>query len=77
VFCCPNAVSAPFHLGAAVQFPAATCAACPVRARCTSSSHGRSVTIHPDERLLQELRDRQQTPAGRAIDAALADEPRT
>ncbi len=27
---------------------------------------GRSVAIHPDERLLQELRERQKTPAGRA-----------
>jgi len=42
------------------------CAACPLRARCTDSPHGRSVTIHPDERLLAELRERQATPAGRA-----------
>ena len=63
---CPNAVSLPFQPGAKVQFPADACTACPLRARCTSSAHGRSVTIHPDERLLQELRERQQTPAGRA-----------
>jgi hypothetical protein len=63
---CPNAVSLPFTPGATVQFPAATCAACPLRARCTTSRHGRSVAILPDERLLQELRDRQQTPTGRA-----------
>ena len=63
---CPNDVAIPFQLGATVQFPAATCAPCPLRQRCTSSQHGRSVAIHPDERLLQELRERQQTPAGRA-----------
>ena len=31
------------------------------RARCTTSSNGRSVAIHPDEELLAELRQRQQT----------------
>ena len=49
-----------------VHFPAATCAACPVRARCTGSAQVRSVTIHPHERLLGELRQRQQSPPGRA-----------
>jgi DDE family transposase len=38
----------------------------PLRARCTASSHGRSVSIHPDEALLAELRERQHTPEGRA-----------
>ena len=45
-------------------FPAG--AACPLQARCTASSHGRSVSIHPDEALLAELRQRQRTPDGRA-----------
>jgi hypothetical protein len=63
---CPNAVEMPFVPGGVVHFPAATCAACPLRARCTSSAHGRSVSIHPDERLLAELRQRQLTPLGRA-----------
>jgi transposase len=63
---CPAGVVLPFQVGATVQFPAARCAACPLRARCTTSVHGRSVTIHPDEPLLVELRARQQTPAGRA-----------
>jgi transposase len=49
-----------------VQFPAATCAGCALRERCTTSTSGRSVRIHPDEALLQELRERQQTPQGRA-----------
>jgi DDE family transposase/transposase-like protein DUF772 len=63
---CPEGVVLPFTPGATVQFPAERCGSCPVRARCTSSQHGRSVSIHPDERLLQELRQRQLTPSGRA-----------
>ncbi len=63
---CPNQVVLPFQPGETVHFPAATCAACPLRDRCTSSAQGRRVTIHPDERLLAELRDRQLTSAGRA-----------
>src|SRR5258708_12410250 len=56
----------PFEPGKTVRFPAGTCAACPLRQRCTTSSHGRSVSIHPDETLLAELRRRQQDPEGRA-----------
>jgi hypothetical protein len=63
---CPNSVQLPFIPGAKVQFPAQVCGACPLRARCTTSPRGRSVQIHPDERLLTELRAAQQTPAGRA-----------
>jgi hypothetical protein len=37
-----------------------------LRERCTASPAGRSVSIHADERLLQELRQRQLTPVGRA-----------
>ena len=69
----------PFTPGATVHFPAGTCAACPLRARCTTSASGRSVAIHPDEQLLADLRARQATPAGRAalrervqVDHALA-----
>lgn len=63
---CPNNVEVPFEPGGSVHFPAATCATCPLRERCTTSVHGRSVSIHPDERLLWELRQRQVTPLGRA-----------
>jgi transposase len=63
---CPAGVAMPFEPGKTVRFPKNACAACPLRARCTTSSHGRSVAIHPDEALLAELRRRQQTPAGRA-----------
>ena len=63
---CPAGVSMGFRPGTTVHFPKRTCAACPLRERCTTSSNGRSVSIHPDEALLAELRQRQQTPAGRA-----------
>jgi hypothetical protein len=52
--------------GKTVRFPKGTCAACPLRARCTTGSNGRSVSVHPDEALLAELRQRQQSPDGRA-----------
>jgi hypothetical protein len=63
---CPNNRTMPFVPGGKVQFPAEVCAACPLRIQCTTSARGRSVQIHPDERLLAELRARQQTPHGRA-----------
>ena len=63
---CPNNITMPFTPGARVQFPAAVCQACPLRIQCTTSTRGRSVQIHPDERLLAEFRAAQQTPAGRA-----------
>jgi transposase len=63
---CPGGETMPFEPGGVVTFPAATCAGCALRERCTASASGRSVSIHPDEALLQELRERQQTPQGRA-----------
>jgi len=63
---CPAGVTMSFQPGKTVHFPRDTCAACELRQRCTSSPSGRSVSIHPDEALLAELRQRQQTPAGRA-----------
>jgi transposase len=62
---CPNQYEMPFEPGGTVHFPAEVCAACPLRDRCTSSPRGRSVSIHPDEALLGELRQRQLTKAGR------------
>lgn len=63
---CPNQVAVPLRLGKVVRFPKRVCARCPLQARCTTSQQGRSVSIHPDERLLDELRRRQLTPLGRA-----------
>ena len=54
---CPAGVSMPFEPGTTVRFPKHACAACPLRQPCTASSSGRSVSIHPDEALLAELRD--------------------
>jgi hypothetical protein len=63
---CPAGALMPFEAGGVVRFPKKTCAACPLRERCTKSrSGGRSVSVHPDERLLEELRERQRTSAGR------------
>jgi hypothetical protein len=63
---CPAGVAMPFQPGKTVPFPKATCATCPLQGRCTTSSNGRSVSIHPGKALLAELRQRQQSPAGRA-----------
>ena len=46
---CPNQVTLPFSPGQVVKFPAQDCAVCPLRARCTTSKKGRSVSIPPDE----------------------------
>ena len=63
---CPNGLTLAFEAGGVVHFPPEQCAACPLRERCTARPAVRSVSIHHDERLLQELRQRQLTPAGRA-----------
>ena len=63
---CPDGAVLPFTPGANVQFGAERCRGCALRERCTTSKTGRSVSIHVDERLLQELRERQLTPQGRA-----------
>jgi transposase len=62
---CPAAQEMPFVLGGVVHFPKDTCAQCSLKAQCTTSAKGRSVSIHPDEALLVELRQNQQTPEGR------------
>lgn len=42
---CPAGVSIGFRPGTTVHFPKDTCAACPLRERCTASPSGRSVAI--------------------------------
>lgn len=64
---CPNEIVVPFEPGGVVHFPADACQSCPLHDRCTRSTNGRSVSIHPDEQLLAELRERQKTPEGRAV----------
>ncbi len=63
---CPDHVTLPFQEGGKVQFPSATCANCHLRQKCTTSKKGRSISIHPDEKFIAELRSRQLTPLGRA-----------
>src|SRR6266699_1494114 len=58
----PASQEMPFVPGGIIHFPEDTCAQCPLKAQCTTSAKGRSVSIHPDEALLIELRQRQQTP---------------
>ena len=62
---CPNQVSIPFEPGEIVHFPAIECAIFPQRSGCTNSKRGRTVSIHPDEALMQELPERQPTAIGR------------
>lgn len=62
---CPNQVKVPFEPGKIVHFPHSECTICPLRANCTNSKKGRTVSIHPDEALMQELRARQSTASGR------------
>jgi hypothetical protein len=65
---CPAQQTAPMLPGrSAVQFAAATCRACPLRDACTTAVNGRSVSLHPQEALLQQLRATAQTPDGRAV----------
>src|SRR5258707_10428522 len=63
---CPAEQEMSFVPGGVVHFPKEICAECPLKAQCTTSAKGRSVSIYPDEALIIELRERQQTPQGRA-----------
>ena len=64
---CPAHQTAPIVSGrTTVQFPAATCHACPLRDACTTAADGRTISLHPQEALLQELRATMRTPDGRA-----------
>jgi hypothetical protein len=65
---CPAAQTIAIRPGATtIHFPATTCQPCPRRAACTTArTGGRSISLHPQEPLLQTLRRAQQQPAGRA-----------
>ncbi len=63
---CPAQQEMPLQPGGIVHLPKETGAQCPLKAQCTTNANGRSVSIHPDEALLIELRERQQTQQGRA-----------
>jgi transposase len=49
--------------GGQFRFAASVCAACPLRAQCVRGASGRTVAVHPQERLLQEARAFQASPA--------------
>ena len=64
---CPAHQTASIVPGRAiVQFAAETCRACPLRAACTTAADGRSIALHPQEALLQQLRATTRTAEGRA-----------
>jgi hypothetical protein len=65
---CPGGYTESFRLGTVVEFPAAQCDRCPLRAQCTTAAlgHGRTVRIGEDEPFQQRLRQRAATRAGRA-----------
>jgi transposase len=49
--------------GGQFRFASLVCAACPLRAQCVRGVGGRTVQVHPQERLLQEARAFQVSPA--------------
>ena len=65
---CPGGQSVPMGLGKHVQFPAAACDTCALRAQCTKAKYGqgRSLSIREDEQFQQKLRAKMKTQRGRA-----------
>jgi Transposase DDE domain/Transposase domain (DUF772) len=49
--------------GGQFRFAVAVCAACPLRSQCVRGVGGRTVAVHPQERLLQDARAFQASPA--------------
>jgi hypothetical protein len=66
---CPARLTMPIlpaRQGGGVARFGRACQVCPLQASCTSSTAGRTVTIHPQEAQLQAARQRQRDPAWRA-----------
>ena len=66
---CPNDVTVTIRTaadGGGTAYFAGACAACPLRAECTNSSSGRTVSLGPHEAALARARDRQADPAWKA-----------
>lgn len=65
---CPNGIVVEAQPGQTAHFPASACAACPKRPQCTraSADRGRSLTLHPQEAFLLDLRRSAKTTQGRA-----------
>jgi hypothetical protein len=64
---CPAGQGQHFHLDTVVEFEAATCDDCPLRAQCVTASpgHGRLVSIRADENLQHRFRKQSKTKKGR------------
>ncbi len=62
---CPAGASATITDSLLARFSNATCLPCRLRDKCTAATH-RTVTIHPEEELLIQLRRDLKTPNGRA-----------
>jgi hypothetical protein len=63
---CPNKVTRPITSSRAVIF-GAHCRGCPLRARCTSSARGRTLTLHPHDALQRAHRVRARDPEFQAV----------
>jgi hypothetical protein len=65
---CPGGHTEPLRLGTVIEFPAAQCDHCPLRAQCTTAAlgRGRTVSIGEDEPFQHHLRQRIATRTGRA-----------
>jgi Transposase DDE domain/Transposase domain (DUF772) len=62
---CPAGQVRPLVPGQTIEFDRATCAACSLRPRCTSSKGGRLLRLADDELLQERLRRAARTPRGR------------
>lgn len=58
---CPAGITRPISRTRSVTFGAA-CRGCPLRQRCTTASHGRSLSLHPQQALLRAHRARAADP---------------
>ena len=63
---CPNGLTRRITAKRKVTFGAA-CAGCPLRARCTTSRHGRKLALHKHEALLRAARRHAETPEFQAV----------
>ena len=65
---CPAGVTTPFRFarsgdGSGIAYFGPVCAACPLRAQCTTAKGGRTISIGPHEQALADARARQADPA--------------
>jgi Transposase DDE domain len=60
-FTCPAGHTRPIRATRTVSF-GKLCVGCPLRTRCTTAAHGRSITLHPHEDLLRAARAQARTP---------------